>query len=167
MTAVLPAAIRLLSLKIRGRAVLSSRFTNPNNKGRTYGLPHREFLFSDTEKLPIRMDMLPFEDTEKENCSSEGSISTDWQLRMPPKFWLFMPSPDRISSGIWNDGDDPRSLSLSCSACSIVATPHCGDRLFRMRLPLMKFLPLAVISGSPSPMRHIVFDQGCGHSVST
>ena len=39
-----------------------------------------------------------------------------------------------------------------CSACSISAAPHWGDRLFRMRLPLTKFPPLAVVRGNPPTM---------------
>ena len=35
------------------------------------------------------------------------------------------------------------------TATSIVATPHCGDRSFRLTSPLSKFPPLAVESGSP------------------
>ena len=35
------------------------------------------------------------------------------------------------------------------TATSIDATPHCGDRLFRLTSPLSKYPPLAVESGSP------------------
>ena len=48
------------------------------------------------------------------------------------------------------------NLSMRESASSIYATPHCGDRLFRLTSPLTEFQPLAALRGSPSPRLRLV-----------
>ena len=51
--------------------------------------------------------------------------------------------------------EPPPSYAASISASSIGATPHRGDRLFRMTSPSTNHPPLAVVEGSPTRASHI------------
>ena len=62
--------------------------------------------------------------------------------------------PQGVESFMWSVLD-----SNQWSACSIGATAHWADRLFRMRKPPMRLPPLAVIGGFPPSMFHILMPQ--------
>ena len=57
------------------------------------------------------------------------------------------PSGFRPQASAWGQGP----AGAAVSAPSIVAAPHCGDRLFRVTSALTRFPPLAVVRASPPP----------------